>query len=376
MANGEFRFGFSDPDIENDGEDGTLSEGAHRITNNSNADTHKDRRLGIRAESHCLEELIWSEGQHIAFNTLEIPVANGEMVRIPRRELWDVRMQVMREDNENPHRTANSISQRRNQNVVSDDTDLRRIQTDSIGVYQSNTDTFLGPEDVRDGVYEGGLKSWECASDLVGVLASHTIEKGTHIIELGCGTALPGIYLFQKALQTNIGYVHFTFADYNVDVLRLVTIPNLYLSWLMITNQNGTTIDGQEVSIEQRPLEFLEDLGRRKIHIDFISGPWGDSFVNIVKNLAQRKKRLVLASETIYSPASLPAFTKTLMSLLREASTSQALLAAKRMYFGVGGGVEEFHSELMQQLGTSREVAEERCQGVSRVVLEITALRV
>jgi protein-histidine N-methyltransferase len=51
---------------------------------------------------------------------------------------------------------------------------------------------------------------------------------------------------------------------------------------------------------------------------------------------------MVLSSEGIYSPTSLPQFTKVLVTCLR----GQALIASKKVYFGVGGGIIEFEREL------------------------------
>jgi protein-histidine N-methyltransferase len=86
-----------------------------------------------------------------------------------------------------------------------------------------------------------------------------------------------------------------------------------------------------------------------------------------------------MASETIYSPSSLPAFSETLLSLLRRSNTdsakSRALIAAKKVYFGVGGGVDEFLSVLQNVCADELEVQHKvdiQSEGVGRVVLEIT----
>ena len=77
---------------------------------------------------------------------------------------------------------------------------------------------------------------------------------------------------------------------------------------------------------------------------------------------SRRRKTIILASETLYSPATLPVFTATLKALLlralqaingeidtdtdfdsaRRVSGAEAFLSSKQIYFGVGGGVEEF----------------------------------
>jgi hypothetical protein len=47
--------------------------------------------------------------------------------------------------------------------------------------------------DLKTGIYEGGLKIWECAIDLASHVASNVNVKDLHILELGCGAGLPGI---------------------------------------------------------------------------------------------------------------------------------------------------------------------------------------
>ena len=55
------------------------------------------------------------------------------------------------------------------------------------------------------------------------------------------------------------------------------------------------------------------------------------------------------------------------------AETARALVAAKRVYFGVGGGVDEFLIVLRSTTGVAREVWETHGEGagVGRVVLEV-----
>ena len=49
-------------------------------------------------------------------------------------------------------------------------------------------------KDIIPGVYEGGLKVWECTIDLLKYIVSHSdLIKNKHILELGCGHGLIGI---------------------------------------------------------------------------------------------------------------------------------------------------------------------------------------
>lgn len=86
-----------------------------------------------------------------------------------------------------------------------------------------------------------------------------------------------------------------------------------------------------------------------------------------------------MASETIYSPSALKAFSETLLTLLRRSSIdaikSRALVAAKKVYFGVGGGVDEFLAVLKELCADGLDVQQKldvQSEGVGRVVLEIT----
>lgn len=193
------------------------------------------------------------------------------------------------------------------------------------------------------------------------------------MVQLGCGTALPTLCLFQRALLHDYRNIRFTLADYNVDVLRLVTLPNLLLSWMMICR--GPWALESDVEITHEVLEeFMMDMERKELTVDAISGPWGEEFMNLASPLPRKQDNLlVLASETIYSPDVLPAFVKLLHDTLQEVPRAKALIAAKKMYFGVGGGVEDFISEFKRLGGegaVTTQVMEVNDPGVARVVLE------
>lgn len=64
--------------------------------------------------------------------------------------------------------------------------------------------------DLIPGIYEGGAKIWECTDDLL-IYLSHnfTIDKlkDVHVLDLGCGSGLLGIYAFLCGAKV-------TFQDY------------------------------------------------------------------------------------------------------------------------------------------------------------------
>lgn len=188
---------------------------------------------------------------------------------------------------------------------------------------------------------------------------------------------------------------HFTFADYNAVVLRLVTLPNLLLTWNQHREKQSASTDApypeqqeqeeeeeEELDVTPELLEeFQQDLAKRGITIDFVSGAWSPAFVDLAfsHSPSENHRTLILASETIYSPLSLGAFTETLLDLLRGSGTteskSKALIAAKKVYFGVGGGVDEFLAALRNISGDEmnvKELVDVKSEGVGRVVLEVT----
>ena len=74
----------------------------------------------------------------------------------------------------------------------------------------------------------------------------------------------------------------------------------------------------------------------------------------------------MLSSEGIYSPKSLPQFTSV---LINAANHGHALIASKKVYFGVGGGVTEFLDQLTKHNRTGQIVWEGG--QVGRVIIQI-----
>ena len=209
-----------------------------------------------------------------------------------------------------------------------------------------------GNEDVRPGVYEGGLKSWECSIDLVQYLSLHPDIlhncNPTNILELGCGTSLPSLYLFQQALQSQsaaAGAYTLHLADYNYSVLRLVTLPNVFLSWVLTTNSHLLTLPSGDLDVTaELKSSFLSSLQSANINIGFISGAWGDEMLSLLPPSSHPQNGngydLVLGSETIYEPRTMGEFTNVLLGAL--GPSGRGLVSAKRIYFGVGGSVGGF----------------------------------
>ncbi|CAL3966342.1 unnamed protein product [Diplocarpon coronariae] len=299
----------------------------------------------LQPQTHELEIMLKALPSKIAYSTLVIKLDDGTEISIPRRELWDVRVQLMAEE---------------------DDEGLGN----------------LGKDDVKTGVYEGGFKSWESSVDVVKVLHQRIREIGHSgkVLELGCGTALPSLATFQWLLQNTNSATALSLglADYNPTVLQLVTLPNILLSWAQVTRRETWEAEG-ELEIDEEVMKgFLSSLETRHIRISFFSGAWGPEFARLVKeDMGAPASRLTITgAETIYSPAALKSFAETLMILLNTMPDDErrALVAAKKVYFGVGGSMEDFCNMVRWKDGAVQQISEES-DGVRRAVVEVTIPR-
>lgn len=290
---------------------------------------------------------------HIEYNILTLTTPTGQTTTLPRRELFDIRRQLLAE--------ADSDS--------------------------SSLPSGIDTSDIHTNIYEGGFKTWECSLDLARYLLSHT-PSAAHIIELGAGTSLPSCLLFQHALTHDGVLTHLTLADYNPTVLTHATLPNLlltYASTLPATESPFSTSDpnplapGPDFSPESilalSPAlldSFRTALTTRNIELTLLSGSWSlPEYLPCIP--APTGNTLILASETIYSPAALVSFSQILRQLLSRVGAGRALVAAKKMYFGVGGGVDEFQAEAARRGMASEEVEFEELGkgGVRRCVVEV-----
>ena len=247
----------------------------------------------------------------------------------------------------------------------------------------------LEENDRESGVYEGGLKTWEGALDLASLVKEVDFsgeEGGWHILELGAGSGIPSMVALAQilvraeqadALQPRSRF-HFTLSDYNDEILRLSTWANVLLASRQTLENRQTSYssdDTESVEVNEVLISDSHKLWQKaSISFKFISGPWGKDFEGATASplLEEHRNLLILASETIYDLKSLPMFTETVINLLRQHGRSaRAWIAAKKLYFGVGGGVDAFLEEVQKRGGDVREIMH-IAQGVSRVVLEVT----
>ncbi|KPI45041.1 Histidine protein methyltransferase 1 [Cyphellophora attinorum] len=332
-----FSFGFSGDDIE-----GGEHEDVDQDPETNRNDVSEKQDVVAQPRVHTLKELLTSLPSQITYNSLRLPaLANGfpnsPPLNVLRRSLVDIRAQLMAEASE-----AND-----NDHLI-------------------------------ENLNAGDLSKHAQLSN-----------EPTHVIELGAGSAIPSLTVLK--LRPKAGpKLHLTLADYNADVLKLCTAPNTFLHLCPPKDapQRGALNLGHEYDYDleevQPQLNGIEDvLAEQHLSVDFVSGGWGKQFVDLVTSLEPSNsgsdaqlKRLILATETIYSPDTLPVFTSTLLSLLRQArSGSRALVAAKQIYFGVGGGVAEFERELKTQDANAQLKSVWQCpykDTVGRVILEVT----
>lgn len=188
----------------------------------------------------------------LTFETLSL--FDGQ-IQLYRRELFDVKHQLMSESN------------------------VEQTTTNENG--DPILEILLGDtaEDVRKNVYEGGLKSWECSIDIIELLNNHGKDFSTEqIFDMGCGTALPSTFVFGKYLQSKLDSgLNLILADYNKSVLELVTLPNLIITWaktvltedewisLQRSSDENVAIVGDELLLTTNLLQaFMDDLSARK----------------------------------------------------------------------------------------------------------------
>ncbi|KAL6599295.1 hypothetical protein ACP70R_045789 [Stipagrostis hirtigluma subsp. patula] len=235
------------------------------------------------------------------------------------------------------------------------------VVDDSLSIYKgrvSTSDVFgVKNSDLVPGKYEGGLKLWEGSLDLVKTLNSDIkddklIIEGKHVLELGCGHGLPGIFASLKGA----GLVHFQ--DFNAEVLKCLTIPNVKAN-LFKESFQGTCMSRS---------------------VGFFAGDWSEidklllcgdaeqdkTTTSSTENKAYNGYDIILMAETVYALSSLPNLYKLIKKCLRYPG-GVVYMAGKKHYFGVGGGTRQF-LRLVEEDGTMRsDLINEVADGSSNV---------
>lgn len=319
-----------------------------------------------------LSQLLDALPSLISYSPLPISLSSSrEQVTFARRDLFDARFQLI-SDAEGPGDGAQPPS-----------------QTET-GAPNSALAFLDAPSDLVPGVYEGGLKTWECSLDLVNYLdglsgASPSYFWGKRILEVGCGTGIPSMYVLHRLFSggSSAG-THIHLQDYNASVLELITLPNIILAWYMSPSSAeyratatdpaecppaDPTVPGELPLTPALKSAFTASLTKHNISLAFSAGPWESLTAHFRSGLGVEHAAhdIVLTSETIYRIDALPALIELLHQAQASASPAQpvCLIAAKVMYFGVGGGVSEFMSIL-----ESKGMVDKGCAGKAETVWE------
>ncbi|XP_074501841.1 histidine protein methyltransferase 1 homolog [Sebastes fasciatus] len=216
--------------------------------------------------------------------------------------------------------------------------------------------------DLISGVYEGGLKVWECTYDLLELIEKdgETFE-GKAVLDLGCGAGLLGIL----ALRRGARQVHFQ--DYNSTVIEQLTVPNVIVNCQEddeVDSEDDTEgrgkgkTDGFKKKVEEKqevkdgspsPKKRASDPSQHPLlaKCRFFSGDWSTFLALLKKEDPQPKYDIIFTAETIYNTAYYPALHETLHKLL--APHGLVYLATKSHYFGVGGGLHLFETFVEQR---------------------------
>lgn len=235
-------------------------------------------------------------------------------------------------------------------------------------------------------------------------------EPGTSTGPPSSGDNNTGLRSDGSVPSATVRETHIHLQDYNRSVLELVTFPNVLLAWYMSplsaayrasATDSDSDLDGNEdeneegeestpssraahgrkpggLTVTQGLLDaFTASLDAHKVRLCFFAGSWA----SLREKLAHQGKPydIVPASETIYRPQSLEAFlgvlctataTPEAVTLDEVVQPPLCLVAAKVLYFGVGGGVQGFMRAVEGENGTLRTVWEYR-EGVGRIIMQV-----
>nr|POE79738.1 histidine protein methyltransferase 1 [Quercus suber] len=314
-----FSFGFHDAD-EDDVQE-VYVEKHDGIADNASINSN-----AVPVMEHKLEDLV-----------VKIESPTGRLIYLPKRELYDVRVQLLLEGPTN-------------------DSVIDQIEK----------------SDLRSGVYEGGFKTWECSLDLAGLLLDRGPRKDIDEL-IRCDQ------IIEHCLKNDIP-MRFYLADFNAEVLRLVTLPNIILTWAACSSPAElSNLDANsKADLELTPellQRFTTDMHNVRLDLHFLSGPWSLTLADLIPQSGSDMGSVILAAETIYSPDSTAAFVDLLANMLKRVKMSKAMIAAKRMYFGVGGSVDGLKEACREEGMVAYEIENHGVPGmevgVGRALIEV-----
>ena len=204
-----------------------------------------------------------------------------------------------------------------------------KVLSDKINIPYNN--------DLIPGKYEGGIKIWECAIDLLLFLQDYLNDmqllnkeklQTTKTLELGCGHGFPGLQMMTLGSETYL-------QDYNKEVLDDITIKYI---------QNIE--DSLKINL------------KRDINYHFVSGDWKDmSF--------KQRFDLIFTADTLYNVD----YYERLHDVIVNSLTKEGvcLVASKKFYFGVGGGTMQFCEYIASKDILVSKVLKEINNGMSNI---------
>ncbi|NXB20449.1 MET18 methyltransferase, partial [Rhagologus leucostigma] len=235
--------------------------------------------------------------------------------------------------------------------------------TDNEGIVSKSVSSH---SDLIPGVYEGGLKIWECTFDLMDYFSEAEIEfTNKTVLDLGCGAGLLGIV----ALRGKADRVHFQ--DYNSTVIDEITLPNVVANCINEGRRMGSGKDRKASKLPSKRPRKAEGSPDVLNRCRFFSGEWSQvSQLLLSSNKPFSKYDIILTSETIYNPDYYSALHDTLAQLLDK--NGCVYLASKVHYFGVGGGIYLFEKFIEEKNVFRTTMVKTIDQGLQRCIMEIT----
>ncbi|KAI7891897.1 uncharacterized protein EV154DRAFT_419709 [Mucor mucedo] len=202
-----------------------------------------------------------------------------------------------------------------------------------------------GNSDLIKGVYEGGFKTWECSIDMVQYLSGLPEDQVTNkkVLELGCGSSLPSLYLLDRSHTNRVDV-----QDYNDQVIRYITIPNILLNTVLTVQEPSSNVeevveeesssseeeDSEEEEDDEDEKRIEEDVNTCDVEAEIPSdkipamlklvsertrafvGDWSSLPEQL--NVDQEKYDMIVTSETIYAEHALPDLINVFQKALKK----------------------------------------------------------
>ncbi|NXN62719.1 MET18 methyltransferase, partial [Himantopus himantopus] len=234
--------------------------------------------------------------------------------------------------------------------------------TDAEGIVSKSVSSH---SDLIPGVYEGGLKIWECTFDLIDYFSEAEIQfTDKTVLDLGCGAGLLGIV----ALKGKAEKVHFQ--DYNSTVIDEITLPNAVANCINEGSEMGSGGDGKTSAPPSKRPKKAACSPDALTKCRFFSGEWSEvSQLLLNSNKPFSKYNIILTSETIYNPDYYGALHDTLAQLLDK--NGRVYLASKAHYFGVGGGIYLFEKFVEERNVFRTSIVKIIDKGLQRCIMEM-----